>query len=127
MHKEQAIALGQGIRAAREAEGLSLRGLEAATGIPLSWLTYLEAGRSLEPLPDRVAKIAEVLRIDPAEIDAITGNYLARSLPTVRTYFRSKGKASEAEPDEIERVVAEIQARHRRGDGATDDMTGDLR
>jgi hypothetical protein len=77
---------------------------------------YLEAGRSLEPLPDRVARLAEWLEIDPAEIDEVSGNYLAQSLPTVRTYFRSKGKATTAELDELERVIQEVQSRFRQAD-----------
>jgi transcriptional regulator with XRE-family HTH domain len=117
MTTKQAKALGALIRAARERRGLSLRALEAETGLPLSWLVYLEAGRSLEPLPDRVARLAESLEIDPARIDTVSGNYLARSLPAVRTYFRSKGKATNAELDELERVIAEVQARYRQADG----------
>jgi hypothetical protein len=81
-------------------------------GLPHSWLSYLEAGRSLEPLPDRVAMLAEMLEIDPADIDRVSGDYLAQSLPNVRTYFRSKGKATQAELDELERVVAEVQAKY---------------
>ncbi len=112
MTEEQAKKLGALIRAAREKKGYSLRRLEAETGLALTWLTYLEAGRSLEPLPDRLAKVSEVLGLDPAKVDRVSGNYLARSLPTVRTYFRSKEKASKAELDELERVIAEVHARY---------------
>ena len=122
MTEQQAKRLGELIRASREARGLSLRALEAETGLARTWLVYLEAGRSLEPLPDRLAKVAEALHIDPARIDRVSGNYLARSLPTVRTYFRSKGKATSAELDELERVIATVHAKysHRRpsDDGA---------
>jgi len=117
MTEDQAKKLGAVIRSARELKGLSLRRLETETGISLSWLVYLEAGRSLEPLPDRVARIAELLEIDPAKIDKVSGNYLARSLPTVRTYFRSKGKATKAELDELERAIQEVQAKYRPADG----------
>jgi transcriptional regulator with XRE-family HTH domain len=117
MTDELAKRLGALIRAAREAKGISLRALEAESGIALSWLAYLEAGRSLEPMPDRVARIAELLQLDPAKVDRVSGNYLAQSLPTVRTYFRSKGKATTAELDELERVIEEVQAKHRRPDG----------
>jgi transcriptional regulator with XRE-family HTH domain len=112
MTEQQAKRLGELIRSSRQARGLSLRALEAATGLARTWLVYLEAGRALEPLPDRLAKVAEVLHIDPARIDRVSGNYLARSLPTVRTYFRSKGKATPAELDELERVIAEVRARY---------------
>jgi len=68
MTDEQAKKLGALIRAAREAKGMSLRALEAESVIALSWLLYLEAGRSLEPLQGRVAKIAELLDVDPAKV-----------------------------------------------------------
>lgn len=112
MTEQQAKKLGKLIRSAREAKGLSLRALEAMTGLARTWLVYLEAGRSLEPLPDRLARVAEVLDIDPARIDSVSGDYLARSLPTVRTYFRSKDKATQAELDELERVIAEVHAKY---------------
>lgn len=111
MTEQQAKKLGKLIRSAREAKGLSLRALEAMTGLARTWLVYLEAGRSLEPLPDRLARVAEVLDIDPARIDRISGDYLARSLPTVRTYFRSKDKATQA-VDQLERVIAEVHAKY---------------
>jgi len=116
MTNEQARKLGELIRAAREAKGLTLRELEDQTGLARTWLVYLEAGRSLEPLPDRVAKLSEALDIDAAEIDRVSGGYLARSLPTVRTYFRSKGQATPQELDELERVIADVQAKYRHSD-----------
>src|ERR1019366_5630049 len=123
MTEQQAQRLGALIRSAREAKGLSVREVSTEMGLTHSWLGYLETGRSLEPLPDRVAMLAEMLEIDPAEIDRVSGDYLAQSLPTVRTYFRSKGKATQAELEELERVVAEVQAKYRRSLGRDDSTT----
>jgi transcriptional regulator with XRE-family HTH domain len=114
VNEQQAKKLGKLIRCARQAQGLSLRALEGMTGLARTWLVYLEAGRSLEPLPDRLARVAEALNVDPARIDQVSGNYLAKSLPTVRTYFRSRGKATQAELTELERVIAEVQAKYRK-------------
>jgi transcriptional regulator with XRE-family HTH domain len=113
MTAQQARRLGALIRSAREAKGVSVRELSTQMGLTHSWLGYFEAGRSLEPLPDRVAMLAEMLDIDPAEIDKVSGDYLAQSLPNVRTYFRSKGKATQAELDELEHVVDEVKAKYR--------------
>jgi len=113
MTDKQAKELGALFRSVRESKGISVRGLEAETGIVLSWLVYLESGRSLEPLPGRVARVAEALGIDPARVDRVSGNYLAKSLPSVRTYFRSRGKATRAELDELEQVIQDVQARYR--------------
>jgi transcriptional regulator with XRE-family HTH domain len=113
MTEQQAARLGELVRKAREAKGWSLRMLEVESGVARTWLVYLEAGRSLEPSPDRLARVVEGLDLDPARIDRVSGSYLARSLPTVRTYFRSRGKATQAELDELEQVIAEVQAKYR--------------
>lgn len=123
MTETQAMRLGELIRSAREKQNVSLRALESETGVARTWLVYLEAGRSLEPSPDRLARVAETLHIDPARIDRVSGRYLARSLPTVRTYFRSKGQATPAELDELEQVIAEVQAKYRQDD-ANERSTG---
>jgi transcriptional regulator with XRE-family HTH domain len=112
MTESQAQALGKLLQAAREKQGLSFRELAERSGVALASLAHIESGASREPLPSRVARLAEVLNVDPAEIDRVSGDHLARSLPSVRTYFRSKGQASKAEVDEIERVVAEIHAKY---------------
>ena len=117
MNEDQARALGELLRSSREAKGLSYRDLAAASGLGIGWLAHLEAGGSRDPVADRVARVAEALELDPARVDRVSGNYLARSLPTVRTYFRSKGKASNAELAELEQVISEVQAKYRRGGG----------
>jgi transcriptional regulator with XRE-family HTH domain len=118
MITEQAKRLGALVREARQARGLYLHDVAEQTGVTRTWLLYLEAGRSLEPSPDRLARVVELLKIDPAQVDAVSGHYLARSLPNMRTYFRSKGQVSTAELDEIERVVAEIHAKYGTPDSS---------
>lgn len=118
MTDDQAARLGDLLREARAQQQFSLYSLAAELGWPRSWLLKLEAGQYRDPSPERVARLAERLRVDPAVVDQLTDDYLARSLPTVRTYFRSKAQASEAELDELERVISEVQAKYRdRGDG----------
>jgi transcriptional regulator with XRE-family HTH domain len=111
---KQAVALGELFRTARTDQGLSLSSLAQELGWPRSSLSYLETGRSRDSSPERIARLAERLRIDPAQIDRLSGGYLAQSLPSVRTYFRSKSGASKAELDEIEHVVRQIQDKYRQ-------------
>lgn len=106
MTDAQARNLGALLRSARERAGLSLRELTAVTGLPTTTLKYLEDGRSADPSPDSLMRVAEALKIDPARIDRISGDHLARSLPGQRTYFRSKNKATEEQLDQIEAFVA---------------------
>jgi transcriptional regulator with XRE-family HTH domain len=114
MTEAQAHKLGQLIATTRERRGLSTRQLVRLADIPQTWLQRLEHGHFSHPAPDRLARLAEVLEIDPARIDRASHNHLANSLPSVGTYFRSKTKASPEEIAEIEAAVQEIRAKHER-------------
>ena len=123
MTDAQARNLGRLIQAARLRQGLSFRDLQKLTGgLPLSSLKALEDGRWSDPAPANVMRVAEALQIDPARIDRVSRDHLADALPGVRTYFRSKTKASPEQLDEIEAAVAEIQAKYQAD--APDAKTG---
>jgi hypothetical protein len=55
--------------------------------------------------PDRLARLAEVLDIEPAKIDRITKGSVAESLPEVRTYFRAKYGLESEDIAQIERYL----------------------
>lgn len=112
MTEAQALRLGQLVLRARTRRGWSLATLQEQTGIDMSWLNRVERGLYLQPAPERLAKLAEVLGIDPVAIDRASENHLSQSLPSVRTYFRSTAHATPEQLDEIEAAVAEIQAKH---------------
>jgi transcriptional regulator with XRE-family HTH domain len=114
MTETQARQLGQLIVSTRERRGLSTRQLVRLADIPQTWLQRLEHGHFLQPSPDRLARLAEILEIDPARIDRLTRNYLADSLPSVHTYFRSKEKAG---PEEIAEIEAAIRRIHKKYGG----------
>ncbi len=105
MTPAQAKQLGQLIAKARMRKGLSLRDLEAELHIARSWLGYLEQGRSLSVAPDRLARLAELLDIEPSRIDRITRGSVADSLPEVRTYFRAKYGFTVEQSEQIQRYV----------------------
>ena len=121
MTDKQASALGALIRVARHRKRLSLHGLAEQTGYDYSWLHRLESGHYTSPNPMHLARIAEALDIDPARIDRVSRDHLASSMPTMRTYFRSKEKLSPEALDEIERTVDEIRAKHAKP--STDNTT----
>lgn len=82
MTDPQARRLGGLIKNYRDRHQLTLVQLEELSGIPDSWLFHLEKGHYSSPPPDRLAKLAEVLDIDAAEIDRLTsqrppGRFLA--------------------------------------------------
>jgi transcriptional regulator with XRE-family HTH domain len=109
MTQHQAQQLGALIAKARLRKGLSLRDLEELVGIPRSWLGYLEQGGSRNVPPDRLARLAEALDVEPARIDRITKGSVAESLPEVRTYFRAKYGLSPEQAAQIERYVERLR------------------
>ena len=114
MTDAQARTLGLLIRNARTAKGLSFRALAAITDVPLVSLKRFEDGVYNDPSPAQIVRIAEALDIDPARIDRVSRDHLASSMPTMRTYFRSKEKLSPEALDEVERAVAEIRAKYAK-------------
>jgi len=114
MTDAQARTLGLLIRNARTAKGLSFRALAAITDVPLVSLKRFEDGVYNDPSPAQIVRIAEALDIDPARIDRVSRDHLASSMPTMRTYFRSKEKLSPEALDEVERALAEIRAKYAK-------------
>ena len=124
MTDAQARNLGLLIHNARVAKGLSFRGLAAVTDVPLASLKRFEDGVYNDPSPAQITRIAEALDIDPARIDRVSKNHLANSMPTMRTYLRSKEKLSPEAMDALEQALADIRAEDaaRRG-GASPEPT----
>jgi transcriptional regulator with XRE-family HTH domain len=105
MTTAQAKQLGALVARARARKGLSLRDLAGQLGLARSWLGYLEQGRYVDPGPDRLARIAEALDLEPTQIDRITRGAVSDGLPDMRTYFRAKYALTPEQIAQIERYV----------------------
>lgn len=114
MNDTQAVRLGRLLAQARKRKGLTLRALTELTGIPHVWLTRAERGFFNQPAPERLAKLAEVLDIDPERLDRASRGHLSSSLPSVRTYFRAKFDLAPEEIDQIERTIKQIKRKQER-------------
>lgn len=101
MTQSQAKALGQLIARARNRHNLSVRALAALVGVSSTWIGEVETAKYLDVSPDRLARLAHVLDIEPSRIDRLTEGSVADSLPELRTYFRAKYDLT---PEEIEKV-----------------------
>lgn len=112
MTDAQARKLGAIVSRARSRKGLSLREAATKVGISYVWLNDLEGGRYSDPAPDRLARLAEVLGIDPVAIDRVNRDVLANSLPDVRTYFRAKEGLSLEQLDEVEATLKRLRRKH---------------
>lgn len=105
----QAKQLGTVIATARVRKGLSMRVLAAELGIKPTWLAELEAGHYLDPAPDRLAQLAEVLEIKPSRIDRLTKGAASEGLPELRTYFRAKYDLTPEEIEKVERYIERLR------------------
>lgn len=111
MTPAQAKRLGELIARARAKRGLSVRGLAKEVCAGVGWIGELEAGVYADPSPAALARLAEVLEIDPRRIDALTKGTVADSLPDVRIYFRAKyGTTMTA--DEANQLLDEMERRY---------------
>lgn len=102
--------LGGILRRARQRRGWSLRNLENATGISHSWLARVELGHYKRPAPHRLTRLAEVLKLDPAELGLAAGSDIAAQLPGARVYFRAKYDLTPSEIAQVEHVLTAIRA-----------------
>jgi transcriptional regulator with XRE-family HTH domain len=120
MNELEAQRLGEVVRKARIRARLSYRDLAARSGIALTWLARMERGDFESPDPSRLARLAEVLRIDPKRLDRLAGGQLSDSLPEPRTYFRAK--YGDLSPEQLTRLEAYV-SRMRAGGGGDGDAT----
>ena len=90
MDENQAQALGAMLRQRRHALGLTMRQIEAATGIPNTTVSRIETGSFKAPRPDKLARIAQALGMSAGELFARAGYLVADDLPDYATYLATK-------------------------------------
>ena len=111
MTHTQARQLGAVIARARTRKGLSQRGLASQLEVAYGWLSDLEQGRFLDPAPERLAAIAELLDIDAARMDRMTHGAVSEGLPELGTYFRAKFELTPEEIKQVERYVRRLRSK----------------
>lgn len=109
MTPSQAKQLGSLVAKARSRKGVSLRDLAWRVGVHTSWLGRLEHGDFADPAPDRLARVADALDIEPERIDRITKGAMAEGLPGMRTYFRAKYELTPEQVEQVERYVRRMR------------------
>jgi transcriptional regulator with XRE-family HTH domain len=79
--------LGQYLRARREELGLSARAVARAVGVRDSTILRLEAGVYGAPAADKLARIAEQLKLDLADVFALANYVVPTSLSSLPHYL----------------------------------------
>ena len=111
MTPNQAKQLGAVIAKARAKNGWSIFELASRIGAPKSWVGFLEQGRFVDPAPERLAQIAELLDIKASRMDRLTRGAVSEGLPELRTYFRAKYDLSPEQIKQVERYVHQLRSK----------------
>ena len=105
--------LAQVIRDQRLALGFSKRQIEAVCGVNIATLVRLERGEILQPQPETLRLLADVLLIPVSDLFAAIGWVAAKELPTIRPYLRAKYRdMPDSAAAEIERLVDRLVSEH---------------
>ncbi|WP_410671269.1 helix-turn-helix domain-containing protein [Amycolatopsis sp. cmx-4-68] len=117
--------LGDYLRAARTKAGLSVRQLGTLSGMSHGYLVKLELGQQERPSAEHLMRLAEVLELDAVELLRFIGVEPTRVLPSAQVYFRRKYGLSDAEAEDLSRVVEDYRSRTleegRHGKNNTED------
>jgi transcriptional regulator with XRE-family HTH domain len=82
--------LGELVRHARERAGLSLRNLEAITGISRTMLHRLELDQLENPSADTLLRLADALELNSDDLFILLGHEPRTDLPSLTPYLRAK-------------------------------------
>lgn len=108
--------LGNYIRERRGVLDMSLRELEAATGIERGALSRIENG-SRQPSPELLQRIAESLQLDYEDLYAVSGISRPEKLPELDAYLRTRyrDELTPADRKSLERYFEELQKKKKGG------------
>lgn len=87
---EPAPTVGETLKQARERLGLSLRNLEAITGISRPTLNRLELDQVESPNPAHLQTLADALELNSSDLFALVGYRPDTTLPSLTPYLRAK-------------------------------------
>ncbi len=113
MDKKHAKRLGRWLRAKRQEAGLSTIQLGKQAGMSDTTIVRLEQGAFSAPAPDKLARIADVLGIELADVYAMADYAVPENLPSFQPYLRTKyrGMPQKAIKD-LDTAFARIAKKH---------------
>lgn len=113
-NKSKHLSLGQYLEQAREDNGVSLRQLVAATGIPQTTINRLLKDEVEKPNPEHLTRLADALELNASDVFVVAGLPIPQGMPSIEALLR-------AEYDLPDEAVAEakrnIQAIAEKYDG----------
>lgn len=130
MDQGQAKEFGAWLRQQRQAAGLTTYLLAKQTGIDRGTIVRFEQGAMAAPSPEKLARIANAIDVELADIYTMVGYAIPDSLPSYQPYLRRKyGDLPEQAIEDLDRAFAEIIRKHGydpRGPRNGEDETPDV-
>lgn len=118
------LTIGSSLQQARERLGLSLRQLEAITGIPRATLHHLEHDEIDQPNPRLLHQLAATLELNRDDLFALAGYRPSTDLPNLAPYLRAKYQLSPEALAEAQAALQRILARHDQRAGSAPPAAG---
>ena len=119
MDTEDQLGLGQYLRAMREAKALSLRQVEAKSGISNAFISQMESGKVKQPSPVMLYKLAEVYGVPYESLMELAGYPSPSALTTeprsASAVFRRFGEITPTEEAELLDYLSFLRSRTRKG------------
>lgn len=113
MKPQQVQAIGRYLRAQRESKGLSLRELEALSGVGNSVIARFEAGHFGRLDPDKLARLSRALDVPLTEVLAAGGITSGADLPTMPVYLRTRyGELPDEAIEQMSRYFDRLAKKH---------------
>ncbi len=114
--------LGDAIRRARQARGLSIRRLAEMAGVTHSFIAKLEAGRFQTVSPDNLTALAHALSVAPEDLFALSGYAVPERLPTFGPYLRARyGELPESAIDQLNQYFELLRDKYGERETTDDD------
>ena len=104
--------IGDAIRKAREAKGLSQRQLGKLSGVDYSAISRIENGERAAPDATSLMRIARALDVDVENFYALAGYLVPEGLPELAPYLRAKYDLPDEAAEELERYFARLKKRY---------------
>lgn len=129
MNQRQATKLGSWLRDRRHEAGIGTTQLAKRTGINDATITRIEHGAIASPDPQKLARIAEELDLNLADVYAMAGYAAPKNLPSFQPYLRRKYRdLPDTAIEDLEQAFQQIVKKHGYqpdGPAASEDETPD--
>lgn len=116
--KKPIYTIGKFLKEARNDKNLSLRAVEAETGISNAYLSQLESDKINEPSPNLLFKLCEFYGISYQTALELVGYPLQQNIeeePSIRRLTARFGKVTDEEEEELADYLKFLRSRHRGG------------